>query len=121
MHLKSIHHIQLAMPEGREDEARAFYAGVLGVPEVEKPDNLRARGGCWFERGELRIHLGVEQDFRPAKKAHPAFLVDDVAAVAAAVEKAGHVVTPDAPLEGFLRTYVYDPFGNRIELMQVLD
>jgi len=109
------------MPEGREDEARAFYAGVLGVPEVEKPDNLRARGGCWFERGELRIHIGVEKDFRPAKKAHPAFLVDDVAAVAAAVEKAGYEVKADAPLEGFLRTYVYDPFGNRIELMQVLD
>nr|WP_272210423.1 VOC family protein [Marinicella sp. W31]MDC2876304.1 VOC family protein [Marinicella sp. W31] len=121
MILKSIHHVQLAMPEGGEVDARAFYAGVLGVPEAEKPDNLKARGGCWFEAEGLRIHLGVEQDFRPARKAHPAFVVDDVAAVAAAVEKAGYAVKPDEPLEGFLRTYVYDPFGNRIELMQVLD
>ena len=118
--LKSIHHIQLAMPEGREDEARAFYAGVLGLAEVEKPDNLKARGGCWFAACDVRVHLGVEQDFRPARKAHPAFVVDDLAAVAAAVERAGYEVKADAPLEGVLRTYVYDPFGNRIELMQVL-
>ena len=85
MLLKSIHHIQLAMPEGGEERARAFYAGVLGLVEVEKPGNLKARGGCWFETGAVRVHLGVEPDFRPARKAHPAFLVDDVAALAAKV------------------------------------
>ena len=118
--LKSIHHIQLAMPKGGEDAARAFYAGVLGLAEVEKPDNLKARGGCWFEAGELRVHFGVEPDFRPARKAHPAILVDDVDLLAARVAMAGYEVKKDEPLEGFLRSYVYDPFGNRIELMQAI-
>lgn len=118
--LKAIHHVQLAMPAGGEDKARAFYHGVLGIPEVEKPENLKPRGGCWFEADGLRIHLGVERDFRPARKAHPAILVDDVDALASTVAKAGYAVKTDEPLEGFLRVYVYDPFGNRIELMQAL-
>ncbi len=111
-------HVQLAMPAGREEEAIAFYDGVLGIPQVPKPGHLAARGGCWFERGDLRVHLGVDRDFRPAKKAHPAFIVDDVRGVARAVVTAGFEVDDDEPLDGFDRVYVSDPFGNRIELLQ---
>jgi catechol 2,3-dioxygenase-like lactoylglutathione lyase family enzyme len=106
------------MPAGREAEARAFYESVLGIPEVPKPPNLIGRGGCWFERGALKVHLGVESDFRPARKAHPAFLVDDLAALIDGIIRAGHVVTSDEPLEGYDRVYVNDPFGNRIELLE---
>ncbi len=111
-------HVQLAMPAGRESEAVAFYEGVLGIAQVPKPDHLAARGGCWFEDGDLKVHLGVEADFRPATKAHPAFIVDDVRAMAAAVVAAGFAVKDDEPLDGFDRVYVSDPFGNRLELMQ---
>lgn len=114
----SIDHVQLAMPAGGEDAARRFYAGVLGIPETPKPANLAKRGGCWFEHGALKIHLGVEADFHPAKKAHPALVVDDLAALAAALNAAGFATRSDAPLEGYDRLYVDDPFGNRIELMQ---
>ena len=106
------------MPAGREGEARAFYQGVLGIPEKAKPPQLAARGGCWFERGRLKVHLGVDRDFTPARKAHPAFLVKDLPALAAALEQAGHPVSDDEPLDGYDRLYVEDPFGNRIELME---
>ena len=118
MAIKSLDHVQLAMPPEREAEARAFYDGLLGIPEVPKPDNLVRRGGCWFERGTLKVHLGVEQDFRPARKAHPAFIVDDLAGLAERLTTAGHVTRFDEPLEGYTRLYVDDPFGNRIELME---
>ena len=108
------------MPAGAEQLAVGFYAGVLGIPEVPKPPHLAARGGCWFESGELKIHLGVEKDFRPAQKAHPALIVDDVRAFAAAVEAAGYSVVDDEPLPGYDRVYIADPFGNRIELLQLL-
>jgi catechol 2,3-dioxygenase-like lactoylglutathione lyase family enzyme len=111
-------HVQLAMPAGREDDAAAFYEGLLGIPQVPKAPHLAARGGCWFERGDLKVHLGVEKDFRPATKAHPALLVDDVRTLAAAIGAAGHRVVDDEPLEGYDRVYVDDPFGNRIELLQ---
>ncbi len=120
MSVLSLDHIQLAMPPGREEEACVFYAGLLGIPEAPKPANLARRGGCWFERGALRVHLGVEADFRPARKAHPAFLVGDLVALAAALAAAGHPVRTDEPLKGYKRAYVDDPFGNRIELMQLL-
>lgn len=120
MPVTSLDHVQLAMPPGREEDARAFYAGLLGIPEAPKPPNLAHRGGCWFERGTLKVHLGVEADFRPARKAHPAFLVDDLAALALALVAAGHSTRTDEPLEGYERAYVDDPFGNRIELMQPL-
>jgi catechol 2,3-dioxygenase-like lactoylglutathione lyase family enzyme len=107
------------MPAGRESDARKFYQGILGIPETIKPPNLAARGGCWFEDGELKIHLGVEKNFAPARKAHPAFIVDDLAGLEAALVKAGYAVSHDAPLEGYDRIFVDDPFGNRIELMQV--
>jgi len=113
-----LEHVQLAMPAGREPEAIAFYDDLLGIPHVPKPPHLAVRGGCWFERDDLKVHLGVDKEFRPATKAHPAFIVDDVRALAAAVAAAGHVVVEDEPLEGYDRVYLTDPFGNRIELME---
>lgn len=113
-----IEHVQLAMPAGEEAAARGFYAGLLGLPERAKPPKLAARGGCWFEGPGVKVHLGVEADFRPARKAHPALLVDDLAAMIAALAKAGIAAEPDDPVDGRTRCYVSDPFGNRIELMQ---
>ena len=118
MPVRSLHHVQLAMPPGHEVEARAFYAGLLGIPEVAKPPHLARRGGCWFEDMSVRVHLGVEADFRPARKAHPAFVVGDLAGLAQRLATAGHVVKTDEPLEGWTRVYVDDPFGNRLELME---
>lgn len=114
-------HVQLAMPAGREADAVAFYDDVLGIPQVVKPPHLAARGGCWFERGDLKVHLGVDRDFRPATKAHPALVVDDVRELAGAIGAAGFRVVDDEPLAGYDRVYVDDPFGNRIELMEPLD
>ena len=113
-----IEHVQLAMPAGREADAVAFYEGLLGIPQVAKPPHLAVRGGCWFELGDLKVHLGVEEPFRPAGKAHPAFLVDDVRELVTRLIDAGCVVRDDEALAGFDRVYVDDPFGNRIELMQ---
>ena len=118
MGIVRLDHVQLAMPAGREAEAVAFYQGVLEIPHVPKPPHLAARGGCWFERSDLKVHLGVDAGFRPATKAHPAFLVDDVRGLAAAVIAAGLRVVDDEPLEGYDRVYVDDPFGNRLELLQ---
>ena len=118
MKVVALDHVQLAMPPGREDEARAFYAGLLGIAEQPKPSHLAKRGGCWFERGALKIHLGVEKEFIAARKAHPALLVDDLPALVAALKHAGHRLVDDEPLEGYDRVYVDDPFGNRIELME---
>lgn len=114
-------HVQLAMPAGLEPVAREFYSGVLGLSEVPKPANLAKRGGVWFEGDSLRVHLGVEQDFRPAKKAHPAFLVHDLPALIRHLERAGISVVNDEPFEGCDRIYVSDPFGNRIELLEPMD
>jgi len=111
-----VDHIQLAMPPGEEEKARAFYAGLLGVPERPKPAALAARGGAWFESPHVRIHLGVEKDFRPARKAHPGLLVDGLAELTAELRRGGYAVTED-PLEDRPRIYVDDPFGNRLELI----
>ena len=119
MRVRRLDHVLLAMPAGRESEAREFYQGLLGIPEAAKPSGLAARGGCWFEDGELKVHLGVEKNFVPAKKAHPAFIVDDLAGLEAALIRAGYPIARDEPLEGYDRLFVSDPFGNRIELMQV--
>ncbi len=106
------------MPPHEEEQARAFYRDILGIPERQKPPHLAKRGGVWFERGDLRIHLGVEAEFRPARKAHPALLVEGLNELAARCERAGFSMTSDEPLEGYDRRYVTDPFGNRIELME---
>lgn len=98
--------------------ARAFYRDLLGLPERPKPPKLAARGGCWFESGEVKIHLGVEQDFRPAKKAHPALLVSELLSLIETLEQAGVVLVDDEPLDGYERVYVHDPFGNRLELLE---
>ena len=113
-----IDHVQIAMPDGGEDEARAFYLGVLGMAEVEKPDPLRSRGGCWFVLGACHVHLGVDPDFRPARKAHPAFLVDVLDDRAAALQQAGYPVRWSDELPGVDRFYSEDPFGNRLELIR---
>lgn len=117
MTILGIEHVQLAMPAGEEDAARAFYRDLLGIAETPKPLHLAKRGGCWFEDGPVKIHLGVEADFRPARKAHPALIVDDVLALAQRLKAAGVRVVEDEPLEGWDRVYADDPFGNRIELM----
>ncbi|HUR49822.1 MAG TPA: VOC family protein [Acidimicrobiales bacterium] len=121
MTLIRIDHVQLAMPAEREDEARAFYAGLLGIPETPKPEHLAARGGCWFESGDLKIHLGVDRNFQPATKAHPAFIVEGLPNLVARLQEAGCEVAEDQPLAGYDRVYVSDPFGNRIELMEPND
>ncbi|CAN5746896.1 hypothetical protein BH20ACT4_BH20ACT4_08000 [soil metagenome] len=110
-----IDHVQLAMPVGAEDQARAFYAGMLALTEVPKPEPLRARGGCWFEAGAVKLHLGGEEGFLPARTAHPALLVDDLRAL---VHAGGLDITWSDELAGVRRGYVDDPFGNRIELIE---
>jgi catechol 2,3-dioxygenase-like lactoylglutathione lyase family enzyme len=118
MRVVGIEHVQLAMPRGEEDRARAFYSGILGIPEIPKPPELAKRGGVWFESESLKLHLGVEAEFRPARKAHPALLVEDLRALVALLRERGIQVVDDEALEGFMRVYVADPFGNRIELME---
>jgi catechol 2,3-dioxygenase-like lactoylglutathione lyase family enzyme len=110
-------HVQLAMPPGREAEAEAFYSGLLGLERVPKPAPLAARGGCWFRRGDVAVHLGVEEDFRPARKAHPALVVGDLGALEAALRAAGVEVRTNPDVEPGRGAYVDDPFGNRIELV----
>jgi catechol 2,3-dioxygenase-like lactoylglutathione lyase family enzyme len=116
--LLRLDHVQLAMPEGREPDAVAFYAGILGLTEEVKPPALAARGGCWFRDGALVVHLGVDPSFRPATKAHPAFVVDDLDGLTATLDAGGHPVRFDDALEGVRRCFVDDPFGNRIELIE---
>jgi catechol 2,3-dioxygenase-like lactoylglutathione lyase family enzyme len=110
-------HVQLAMPPGLEAQAEAFYSGVLGLARVPKPAPLAARGGCWFRHGDVAVHLGVEEDFRPARKAHPAFVVHDLAELEAACAAAGVAVRPNPERDPGQGAYVDDPFGNRIELI----
>lgn len=119
MPIEAIEHVQLAMPEGQEDKARTFYCDSLGLTEVPKPPELAKRGGAWFETGMVKIHLGVEHDFRAARKAHPAFLVSNIDDFAAQLGDAGYEVIIDTDLPGFRRFYTNDPFGNRLEFMQV--
>ena len=116
--LLPLHHVQLAIPTGGEDRCRAFWRDVLGMRELEKPPVLAARGGCWFRGGALEVHLGVEDPFTPARKAHPGLLVAGLVHVAAALEAAGHPVTWDDDFPGHDRLYAADPFGNRLEFLQ---
>lgn len=113
----TIDHIQIAMPAGREDDARKFYGDLLKLPELEKPEALKSRGGVWFGLPDGRqVHLGVEQDFTPNKKAHPCFVVDEAyEALAHLVENAGYSVQHDSLNPPIRRFYTHDPFGNRVE------
>ena len=113
-------HVQVAMPAGREAEARAFYAGLLGMAELPKPPALAARGGCWFRSGAAVLHLGVEASFAPARKAHPALLVDDLDRLSAELTAADCECIPaNGEIPGVRRFHTADPFGNRIEFQQV--
>ena len=114
----ALDHLQLAMPRGREADARAFYAGILGLAELTKPPHLASRGGVWFALGSQQLHLGVEDEFRPARKAHPAFLVGDIGALRSRLEQHGFSPYDDEPLTGYERFYVADPFGNRLEFLK---
>ncbi|HVT05112.1 MAG TPA: VOC family protein [Thermoanaerobaculia bacterium] len=118
----AFHHVQVTMPPGREDEARQFYGGVLRMTERPKPDHLAKRGGVWFFSGSAEVHLGVEEGFRPALKAHPALLVSDLTGLKERCERAGFAVNTDPPLPGYAeghdRAYVTDPFGNRLEFLE---
>lgn len=117
--ITGIDHVQVAIPRGTEDEARRFYGQLLGMTEVPKPAALAGRGGCWFSAGSAVLHLGVEEPFAPARKAHPAFIVDDLASLQQRLQAAGHACTrSDGDIPGVQRFHTYDPFGNRIEFQQ---
>ena len=121
MQIVGLDHVQLAMPPGGEAEARHFYGEVLGLAEVEKPAPLAAKGGCWFAGPGTAVHLGVQADFVPARKAHPAFRVADLEACHRALEAAGVTATGDSSVPGVRRLHVFDPFGNRLEFIQAGD
>jgi catechol 2,3-dioxygenase-like lactoylglutathione lyase family enzyme len=111
-------HVQLAAPPGCEDAARAFYGRLLGMEELPKPEAIRGRGGVWFRAGEQELHIGVEEPFTPARKAHPGLVVTDLDAVSARLRHAGHEPVDNAAIEGVRRLFVHDPFGNRLEVRQ---
>jgi catechol 2,3-dioxygenase-like lactoylglutathione lyase family enzyme len=117
--ITGVDHVQLAMPRGGEDAARSFYAGLLRMTELAKPPALAVRGGCWFASGTAVLHLGVEQPFTPAGKAHPALLVEDLELLQAALHAAGYAcVRADGEIPGVRRFHTHDPFGNRVEFQQ---
>ena len=113
----AIDHVQLAMPSGGEETARRFFVDLLGMIDVTKPPELAKRGGCWFASGDVQIHLGVEEDFRAAKKAHPAFRCGDYVGLTSRLRAAGVTAQDDHSIPGLRRCHVFDPFGNRIELI----
>ena len=121
MRIVEFDHVQLAMPAGGEDKARRFYRDVLGLEEVTKPAALAERGGAWFRSGPVHLHLGVEADFRPARKAHPALRVEGLTSLIVRCVDAGFPVERDVPRPGMERIQVADPFGNRIEFIGVPD
>ena len=119
MKILSIDHVQIAMPAGAEKKARNFYVGILNFTEIPKPPELAKRGGAWFQSDNVQLHLGVEADFHPARKAHPAFIVEDLDDFLVKAQAAGYETdTTQPPLDGYKRAHVFDPFGNRIELME---
>jgi catechol 2,3-dioxygenase-like lactoylglutathione lyase family enzyme len=121
MWITGLHHVQLAMPRGQEAAATDFYEGLLGIPGVAKPQNLEQRGGCWFESDTTRVHLGVEDGFSSARKAHVALVVDELHGLREALDVASTEVVDDEPMPGFDRFYAYDPFGNRLESLTPRD
>jgi catechol 2,3-dioxygenase-like lactoylglutathione lyase family enzyme len=114
-------HVLIACPRGSEAEARSFYGDLLGLDEIEKPEPLRLRGGCWFNVGAHQLHLGVEDPFTPAKKAHPAFGVDDCARLFEMITAMGYGCRWDYELPGVIRFYSDDPWGNRLEFIQLTE
>ena len=121
MSILRVDHVQVAMPAGgdAEREARSFFVNLLGFREIPKPPELAQRGGVWFESGSVQLHLGVEEDFRAARKAHPAFIVDNLDELIETIQLAGFETdTSQPPLAGYKRAHIFDPFGNRIELME---
>jgi len=118
MAITGIDHVQVAAPAGCEDAARAFYGGLLELEELPKPAALAARGGCWFRAGAQELHVGVEEQFTPARKAHPGLVADDLVALAGRLREAGHDVVFDEAIPGARRFHVHDPFGNRLEIRQ---
>ncbi len=121
MMIQSIHHVMIAIPPGSERTARQFYGDFLGLPEIDKPASLQGRGGLWFRAGSLELHLGVEQEFRAARKAHVAFLVKDLPAIRKWLLDLDQAVIDDDLLPGIDRFYLDDPFGNRLEFLQPLE
>lgn len=117
-HIAGIDHVQVAIPPGADDAARAFYGGVLGLPEIPKPAPLNASGGAWFVTGSTQLHIGGQAGFLPAKKAHPAFLVEDFEAYCTLLRERGVAVREEVPVYGRRRAGIEDPFGNRIELIE---
>ena len=115
--LLDLDHVQLAMPRGGEDRARAFWRDLMGLREVPRPAEMAGRPGMWFERGAVRVHVGVEDDFRPARKAHPALRVTGYDVLLARLAEAGHSGKLAETLAGARRAHVQDPFGNRVELI----
>lgn len=113
-----IDHVQLAAPRGCEEEARSFFVELLGMEEIAKPENLRKRGGVWFRCGVHELHIGVQDDFVPASKAHPAFEVLGIEALRSRLEEAGVTANEDEPIAGKTRFHIRDPFGNRIEFVE---
>jgi len=113
-----IDHLQIAAPKGCEEAARQFYGEILGMRELEKPETLRGRGGCWFQCGEQQLHVGVEAEFRAAKKAHPAFAVDDLDELRLRLAARGANITEDDALPNVRRFYAADPWGNRLEFLE---
>ena len=118
MPVLSLDHVQLAIPTGGEERAREFYAGILGLTEVAKPAAMSGRNSIWFVAGPVNLHLGVEPDFHPAKRAHPALVVDGLDDIVAACERVGLPTKPDTSFNNFRRVHIFDPFGNRLELME---
>jgi len=116
--LTGIDHIQIAAPPGSEDKARKFYGELLGMEEIPKPENLKGRGGCWFLCGSQEVHIGIQQDFMPAKKAHPGFTVNALEQLKTRLEEADYVIVEESPIEGRSRFFTHDPFGNRIEFLE---
>jgi catechol 2,3-dioxygenase-like lactoylglutathione lyase family enzyme len=118
MPILNINHVQIAIPIASEDRARAFYSAILGFTEIEKPPQMAERKSIWFVAGSVNLHLGIEPDFHPAKRAHPAFVVEGLDNILAACDRAGIASKPDTSFNGFRRVHVFDPFGNRLELME---
>ncbi len=115
---KGIDHIQLAASPGSEEKARMFYGKLLGMKEIQKPEDLKARGGCWFQCGAQEVHIGIQLDFTPAKKAHPGFTVDNLSVLRNQLVDAEYLISEEPPISGRARFFTHDPFGNRIEFLE---